>query len=252
MAKKLIGSTGLVQHTDKFEGIYRGIVMDNDDPDQLGRIKVKVYPMLEGVETDILPWATPASPLFEGAGEDIGCFTVPRVDANVFVFFEMGDIYQPVYFAEAQDRLKGLPTERTINYPNRKVMKTESGVKVIIDDTTKMVEITTPEGFSLKLDEETLSSVLKTALGSMLKIQDDNPDEPLNAFYALLKTFDDYHFRADSQFKYVEMKTKNGIIFRLSDDDNSATITHPSGAYLILDTAGNWFMKGTTIQLNPV
>jgi hypothetical protein len=42
------------------------------------------------------------------------------------------------------------------------------------------------------------------------------------------------------------------IIWRLSDDDGEATMTHPSGAYLRLDTSGNWYISGATIQLNPV
>jgi len=139
-----IGKTNLKIHSDKFPGIYRGTVMDNVDPLQYGRVKVKIYPMLADVETTNLPWAVPMYPIWEGAGTGIGYFAVPDIGTNVFVMFEMGDIYQPVYIGEAPDAVKGLPSDRTTNYPNRKVIKSSSGIKVIIDDTAKTIDVVHP------------------------------------------------------------------------------------------------------------
>jgi len=130
--------------TNKFNGIYRGKVLSNSDPLKLGRIKVQVYPMFATLKEDEVPWCVPAMPLFEGAGEGIGSFCVPDINSFVFVFFEMGDLYQPVYFAEAQTKTKGLPSERITNYPNRKIWKTSSGITIYIDDTAKKLYITCP------------------------------------------------------------------------------------------------------------
>ena len=45
----------------------------------------------------------------------------------------------------------------------------------------------------------------------------------------------------------------SGLIFTLVSATNIATMIQPTtGAYLMLDAAGNWYVKGTTIQLNPV
>jgi len=141
-----LGTTGFTQHSDKFQGIYRGLVMDNNDPSQLGRIKVKVYPMLEGVETANLPWAIPMFPIWEGAGTGIGFFAIPDVGTYVYVMFEQGDINQPVCIGEAPTGTRGLPTERVTNYPNRKVWKTSSGLRFIVDDTAKTITIQTAGG----------------------------------------------------------------------------------------------------------
>ena len=54
---------------------------------------------------------------------DLGTFAVPDVGTQVWVFFEAGDIYQPVYFAACPNKLKGQPTEKATNYPNTKVWK---------------------------------------------------------------------------------------------------------------------------------
>ena len=138
----------------KFTGMYRGKVLSNSDSDQLGRIKVEVYPMLigvatarshdgvDGIATVDLPWAIPAMPLSSGAGDGYGSFTVPKVNSFVFIFFEEEDINQPVYFAEAQTKGRGLPASRLTNYPNRKVVETSSGIKIILDDSTGQVIIT--------------------------------------------------------------------------------------------------------------
>lgn len=147
-----IGSTNFSFHSEKFPGVYRGTVMDNLDPGQLGKIKVKIYPMLSDVETANLPWAAPAMPLSEGAGSSIGSFAVPQIGTNVFVFFEQGNIYQPVYFAEAQDGVKGLPASRTTNYPQRKVVKFSAGIEVYVDNTANAIKITHPTGSYVIID----------------------------------------------------------------------------------------------------
>ena len=126
---------GFELHDSKFRGNYRGTVMDNNDPDQYGKVRVMIFPMLSGLETTDLPWAIPAMPLWDGAGDGTGSFVVPKIGSNVYCFFEEGDIYQPVYFAEAQDALRGLPTERVIDYPNTKVRKSSGGMIEVVNDT---------------------------------------------------------------------------------------------------------------------
>jgi len=138
----------------KFTNIYRSKVLDNNDPEKLGRIRCEIYPILigkataqnltdvEGIDTEQLPWAVPAMSLSSGAGDGCGSFAVPDVGAFVFVFFEEGDINQPVYFAEAQTKTHGLPASRITSYPNRKVIETSSGIKIIIDNATGQVIIT--------------------------------------------------------------------------------------------------------------
>ena len=131
----------------------RGLIEDEDV--HLGRIKVEVYPMLIGIETARLmgghdeginlaqlPWAVPAFPLAIGAGDGIGCFAVPDVGTMVWVFFQAGDIYQPVYFAEASNAIKGLPANRETNYPQRRIIKFKK-VEIIVDDEVGTLTINT-------------------------------------------------------------------------------------------------------------
>lgn len=75
----------------QFFGKYRGKVTENKDPLNLGRIQVSVPAIFgEGRQS----WALPCTPY---AGKDIGFFTIPPVDANVWVEFEGGDPDYPIW-----------------------------------------------------------------------------------------------------------------------------------------------------------
>jgi uncharacterized protein involved in type VI secretion and phage assembly len=74
-----------MRESPKYYGIYRGTVVNNIDPMQLGRIMVTV--------TDVggltpSTWAMPCVPL---AGKQMGTFMVPQIGAGVWIQFEAGD-----------------------------------------------------------------------------------------------------------------------------------------------------------------
>ena len=141
-----LGRSAFKQFQERIYGNFRAKVEDNTDASQLGRIKARVYPWFSDIEIANIPYARPAMPLSVGSGTGTGSFMVPDIGSFVWVFFEAGDIYQPVYFAEAQTAVHGLPTERTTNYPNRRVLKTKSGITSYIDDTAKQIKVIHPEG----------------------------------------------------------------------------------------------------------
>ena len=67
-----------------------GIVTDNNDPDKLGRVKVR-YPLLnDEVESG---WARVAR---EAAGKERGSVALPHVNDEVAIGFEHGDVRRPV------------------------------------------------------------------------------------------------------------------------------------------------------------
>ena len=71
-------------------GVQVAVVTQNEDPDGLGRVRVK-YPEL-GEETEGW-WARIAAP---GAGRDRGLLMTPLVDDEVLVAFEHGDVRRPL------------------------------------------------------------------------------------------------------------------------------------------------------------
>ena len=156
--------------TPLYPGIYRGEVMDNNDPLKRGRCKVAFRPMLQGIPTTDLPWAIPAFPIFEGSGNGVGYFAVPKIGTKVGGYFEEGDVYNPVYAWELPDGVNGVPSSAITNYPNRKVQRTTSGIEIIIDDTSKTITITTPGNNQIKVDDTTNSIKLTHASGKYIEI----------------------------------------------------------------------------------
>ena len=77
--------------SDKYFGIYRGTVVNNIDPMQLGRINV-IVPDAGGITPS--SWAMPCVPL---AGKQMGTFMVPQIGSGVWVQFEAGDPDRPVW-----------------------------------------------------------------------------------------------------------------------------------------------------------
>jgi hypothetical protein len=126
----------------RFYGKYRGRVSDNADPANLGRVKAKVPLLLGDTETG---WALPAFPC---AGSGNGFFFVPEKDAGVWIEFEGGDLSYPIWsggwFADG-----GVPESAK---PGKKVLRTASGHKIVLDDDGGSIEITDANGNSIKMD----------------------------------------------------------------------------------------------------
>jgi uncharacterized protein involved in type VI secretion and phage assembly len=75
----------------KYYGVYRGTVVNNVDPLQIGRI-IAIVPDVSGVIPTT--WAMPCVPI---AGKQMGTFLVPQIGSGVFVQFEAGDPDRPVW-----------------------------------------------------------------------------------------------------------------------------------------------------------
>lgn len=71
-------------------GKHRGVVVENRDPQLLGRLRVQVPSVLG----EAAPFALPAVPY---AGPQVGFLALPPIGANVWVEFENCDIDRPIW-----------------------------------------------------------------------------------------------------------------------------------------------------------
>lgn len=77
--------------TERYYGKYRGVVLNNIDPMQQGRLQVQV-PDVAGVIP--LSWAMPCMPI---AGIQNGMVAPPLVGSGVWVEFEQGNPDHPIW-----------------------------------------------------------------------------------------------------------------------------------------------------------
>lgn len=75
----------------QYFGKYRGTVVNNVDPMQMGRIQVMVPDVSGLVPTS---WAMPCMPF---GGINAGMFAVPIIGAGVWIEFEQGDPDYPIW-----------------------------------------------------------------------------------------------------------------------------------------------------------
>jgi hypothetical protein len=75
----------------KYYGKYRGTVLDNVDPMQIGRIQAMVPDVSSLLPTS---WCMPCLP---GAGLQAGLLVVPAIGAGVWIEFEQGDPDYPIW-----------------------------------------------------------------------------------------------------------------------------------------------------------
>lgn len=122
-------------------GKYRGQVMQNTDPQGLGRLQVVVPALLNQAAV----WAMPCVPY---AGDGVGLFAVPPVGSAVWVEFEGGDLDYPIW-AGCFWRDSQRPPEGNSN-PAVKLLKTDK-VSVRIDDDAGEIVIETEGGTRLTL-----------------------------------------------------------------------------------------------------
>jgi uncharacterized protein involved in type VI secretion and phage assembly len=75
----------------KYYGKYRGMVLNNVDPMQMGRLLVQVPDVGGPIPST---WATPCLPM---TGKQCGVWVLPQIGAGVWVEYEHGDIDYPIW-----------------------------------------------------------------------------------------------------------------------------------------------------------
>jgi phage protein D/phage baseplate assembly protein gpV len=163
-----------------------GLVTNNKDPKGWGRVKVKFPTLTEEHESN---WARVVG---AGAGPDRGFWCLPEVDDEVLCCFEHGDIHRPYVIGgvwngkdappDSQDEsvnpvhLRTFATRKghRMTYADETAgswkqgihIVSSSGYKIVIDEESQYLEILTPGGHHLKMDDAGKSVTLKSS-GSM-------------------------------------------------------------------------------------
>jgi uncharacterized protein involved in type VI secretion and phage assembly len=111
-------------------GIMIGIVADLDDPEQLGRVRVR-YPHLDDQLSD---WARLASPM---AGKDRGLFFRPEKEDEVLVAHEQGDPRRTVVVGALWNKVDLPPADDGKKVDNNwRFFRSRSGHLLKFDDTS--------------------------------------------------------------------------------------------------------------------
>jgi Type VI secretion system/phage-baseplate injector OB domain len=125
---------------NRYFGKYRGLVTDNNDPTNRGRLKVRVQAVLGDLEV----WAMPCVPY---AGDQVGSYTLPASGSGVWVEFEGGDpsyaVWTGWFWADDQ-----LPQDETGTRagPGLKILRSEQGLTLALSDDNQTIALSDKDG----------------------------------------------------------------------------------------------------------
>jgi uncharacterized protein involved in type VI secretion and phage assembly len=151
--------------SSRFYGKYRALVSDNQDPNNLGRVKARVPEILGDVTTG---WALPALPY---SGDGVGVYTIPAVDAGIWIEFEAGDLSRPLWtgcwWGDNQ-----IPKDQTgaNTTPQKKIIRTEEGLLLAFDDGGKTIALSDSDGTHF-LKIEVQSGQITVQAGSKVVVE---------------------------------------------------------------------------------
>jgi uncharacterized protein involved in type VI secretion and phage assembly len=130
-------------------GVASAIVTAINDPEGLGRVKLKLPWRHENFETD---WCRIAMPM---AGKDRGTFFLPEVNDEVLVAFDRDDIRYPYVLGQLWSRTDKPPKNDAANKNDLRVIRSRKGHVVIFDDGAKgRIRIELNDGKRIEIDDD--------------------------------------------------------------------------------------------------
>ena len=191
-----------MSNTDNLHGIFAGLVEKTEDPEKLGRLKVRV-PSVYGADggqgsfigVDNLPWALPAGLPAGGSPLSGGMDWLPAPGDQVFIMFLDGEPEKPVWMWAMQTRSQtkkfplhsygklsgpvGKPDRgaltrygHTVEWgPGTLIVTTSKGYRLSLSENallTGQCLLTTPKGNQLSLDDSTGTGSISVNLDMMI------------------------------------------------------------------------------------
>ena len=163
------GLTPAGPERQRLYGVYPALVTDVQDPDNQGRVQIKLPFVPDADGGTALAWARLATLM---AGNGRGSWFIPDVNDEVLVAFTAGDPRRPVVIGALWNGVDA-PPETMDSANNVRSVTSRSGHTLTFDDTAgaEKVEVKTNGGHTLTLDDATGGTVtLAHSNGATIKI----------------------------------------------------------------------------------
>jgi uncharacterized protein involved in type VI secretion and phage assembly len=151
-----------------FYGVYPALVVDIQDPDKQGRVKVRLPWSPDNGSESYEVWARMATMM---GGNNRGSWFIPDENDEVVVAFEGGNPRRPYVVGGLWNGQDAAP-EQMDSDNNLKTLLSRQGVRMTMDDTVGAVKLRleTPGGNSIVLDDGQLSITIEDSAGNTIKL----------------------------------------------------------------------------------
>jgi uncharacterized protein involved in type VI secretion and phage assembly len=150
-----------------FYGKYRGMVVNNQDPQHIGRLQAQVPDVLGLTPSS---WAMPCVPL---AGPQMGAYLVPPPGAGVWIEFEQGNPDYPIWVGCWWGGAEELPALASAAPPplQNVVLQTAGQHTVLLSDlpTGGGIVLKSPRGAAIAVSDQGI--VLSDGQGAMITLK---------------------------------------------------------------------------------
>lgn len=154
-----------------FHGVHVALVTDLRDPDNQGRVKVKLPWLPDSAGAACELWARLATLM---GGNNRGSWFVPDVDDEVLVAFEGGDLRHPFVIGGLWNGQDAPPTTMDgSGQNNKKVLRSRNGVQVTLDDSNgqEQLILETPGGQKVTLKDGPGAVLIEDSNGNSVKLE---------------------------------------------------------------------------------
>jgi uncharacterized protein involved in type VI secretion and phage assembly len=200
-------------NSDRWYGVVPCIVVTNDDPNQLGRVQIRLPHMSDDTAG---PWARVAVLM---AGKERGTYFLPEQGDEVLVAFEQGDSSRPYILGGLWNSDDTPPDPNADGDNNKRIIKSRSGHIIRLNDSdgSEKVEIIDKTGNnSITFDTSNNTITIASA-------KDVNINAPQGTITLSAQT--------------------------ISISSSGDTKVTPGGG-LTLQASGSTTIKGTTVDIN--
>jgi uncharacterized protein involved in type VI secretion and phage assembly len=152
----------------RWYGVFPALVLDNQDPDGQGRVKVWLPWSPDTAGARYEAWARMATLM---GGNNRGSWFIPDTGDEVLVAFEAGDPRRPYVLGGLWNGSDAPPQSMDSNN-NKKVLRSRNGVKITLDDTdgSETMTLETPAGQKVTLSDSPASVEIDDSNGNSLRM----------------------------------------------------------------------------------
>lgn len=234
-----------------------GLVTDNKDPENLGRVKVK-YPWLTDDHESY--WCRVSSQM---GGANRGFYNTPEINDEVLVAFEHGEVHRPIVIGMLWNKKDPIPeTTATQNSnptlgPNREVnrrgLRSRIGHQINLDDTDGKggIVVWTNGAHRMTLDDDKDQIIFQTNEGRWFTATDSEKK------IAIHSQPGGHYFGIDDNNNTIHVVTKGGQKINLTDSGNTITIQDAAGDKITMgngtieiSAAASLKLSAPTISIN--
>jgi uncharacterized protein involved in type VI secretion and phage assembly len=184
------------------QGVSVAVVTDNQDPDRLGRVRVRFR---AGRRREA--WARVAAPM---AGKERGICFLPEIEDEVLVAFENGDPAQPYVIGALWSRRDPPPETNADGRNDRRLIRSRKGHQLTFDDgEAGAVDLRLNDGRRIRLDDRAVT--IDDGKGNAISIESDSGTLRIRSTRALELSAPEVSIDASSS---MELRTAGRLVLK--------------------------------------